>query len=623
MNKKTNINPLFRSVMEPIADIIGCQLSDRNEQANLRLFVRPNRFYTVSRMSEYRVDHDTYNRFYRDDRTKPFKNGSYVLFTGIMDQEGKCIRRNSPKSMIAFVKGYFLYELLICNLHIHSCYTTEDLSKSLGIDSDTLRRISWRLHQDNVLHINTTDHSRTIKLKCRNKDSYFKIEPYKYETFNNVYQLGYCSTANLSNQINYPIIDPTLSTIYSNQTIFETSASAMPPLFYLAGGTPAEYENLSETETHVVVIEYKLSDYIYDIVSGCLNPVPVEEFISSSPSFSSLYILHRNKDYDGANDTGLFEEETLSEQNIPNYIYVAPYNKLTLDLKSNEFLQGRQHDTYLTWLRKHDLDARITSCHRLWHPFHSLKREFREHVFYNGSRLIEAMDIHNCFYTLLAKRLECEVGPIRPGKYGIPKEEYDRYVTLVRRGAFYEDVMEKAYGDECHSILDIMTECDRILDDVTDYDSPIKTRDKVKTDLQAYRNTLTDSKAKHNYPQIDDYMITQFPYIRRFLFDYKTYEKEMANNGKRIRKEVKCLQRDVCHMETCLISRVCFELQSLGVTPFSLHDGIFVSEADMEKLRDVWGENDIEGAKHHVEMVFWQHFDELQPDKVMELIEGE
>ena len=85
---------------------------------------------------------------------------------------------------------------------------------------------------------------------------------------------------------------------------------------------------------------------------------------------------------------------------------------------------------------------------------------------------------------------------------------------------------------------------------------------------------------------------------------------------------MKKLQTDMCHVETSLISKVCFDLKAYGVTPFSLHDGIYLSEAEMEKIRLAFYFNKIEDVQKWIEELFWQYFDELTPDKVRELING-
>ena len=611
---------ILSSCIEPISDIIGCQFFGRDSQPNLRLYVRSNRFYTISKMSEYKVDYDYYLKFYNTSFDNSFKDGEYILFTGIQDPYGKFIKRDSPDTQVAYVKAYFLYEYLFKILGVTYKVTTQDIADSLKICRHTLERITWRLHQDNILHVNTEDHSRSIKqyvsLKKKVPKANVTIEPYKYEVFNTVYSLGYCSSSNQVKSNSQLISNRTLSSLYTNQFCFDISASAMPPLFYMAGGTPAVLENPSDLTTPVVIVDYMLSEYIYDVVDRCLHPVPFEVDISSP----SLHVIRANKDYQEESEKdGRLEEEELIDQDIPDYIYVPPYEELVLKgvcATSKTLMQNGNTDPLRIWERKHTDKAKLTTCHRLWHPFHSLRREYRKCVHYNGSPLIEAMDVHNCFYTLFAKRLECEVGFNHKSMYGIPQEEYDRYAKIVRDGTFYEDVLNRAYDVGGQTI----DECYCMMDDVTDAPHLGKTRDEVKVELQAYRNILKMQQARACYTNIDDYMIKNFPYIRYFLFDYRTYRKEVFQNGKLKTKEVKCLQRDICHVETYLISKVCFKLNSLGVTPFSLHDGIFLSEDDMENLRSIWGESDIEATKHHVEAVFWKHYDELQPDIVLKMM---
>ena len=84
---------------------------------------------------------------------------------------------------------------------------------------------------------------------------------------------------------------------------------------------------------------------------------------------------------------------------------------------------------------------------------------------------------------------------------------------------------------------------------------------------------------------------------------------------------VKRLQSDMCLIESYIISRICVKLLEWGVTPFSLHDGIYLSEEHIRNLRDNFefkGDNQI---TEFVSNLFWEEFDSLTSYHVSQLIE--
>lgn len=637
MEVKEKINIFSESCFEPFSDIIGYQLLNRNDSTNFRLYVRPNRFYVIANMAERKVDYDYYSKIILENSlNKLLSRDNPILFTGIKDPNGKWIKRTSYSSQLGYVKGYFLYEILLQEFKLALDITKPDIANSIGVHVDTLSLINWRLHQDRILYINTEDHKSSVKAHGNTPEANVPFIPYRYKTFTNAYWLDYCS----DNNNNLTLSNQTLLKRYSNQIFFNPSATEIvPPLFLREGGrSPAIYEQNSEIQTPVVVIDYKLSDHIFDIIYGYTYKIPFELFISSYPSFSHISpSIYGNKDSEiEYENKGLYEDEEVTDFIMPDYIYVAPYEQLELmdlTVTSRDLIQNGWHDPLIIWERHHKNRARFTSCTRLYHPFHGLKREYRKYVCYNGSPLIEAMDVHNCFYTLLLKLLEsflenrqreCFTYPkilLCGTMLKIPKKEFDNYAKIVRNGTFYEDVLEKAYNYSSRQkeIILLTYNGEYVFDFLGEVDIP--SRDDVKIELQSYRNIISDQVARYLHLEIDEYMINSFPCIRYFLFHYPTFDKKVTKKGKKKNKRVKRLQRDVCHLETYLMSKVCFELKSLGVTPFSLHDGIFVSEEEMEKLRKIWNEDSIKNVQQHIENIFWKHFDELTTEKVRSLIE--
>lgn len=188
---------------------------------------------------------------------------------------------------------------------------------------------------------------------------------------------------------------------------------------------------------------------------------------------------------------------------------------------------------------------------RFYHIFHQVPHELRPYLLFNGSPLTEAFDLHNAFYTLMLFKLKGQVSDA----------EYQKYRALVKTGRFYEDVQQK---------------------------TGIVTRQKTKDFLQRYRNiTIAQAQAKaHNEPEfghIDQYFEQEFPEIRRWL---NAYPREDGT---------KKLQADMCWVELFIFNPICRMLyEKYGVTPFSLHDGIYLSEYESNLIADKVDWNQIE-----------------------------
>ena len=198
------------------------------------------------------------------------------------------------------------------------------------------------------------------------------------------------------------------------------------------------------------------------------------------------------------------------------------------------------------------------------------------------------MDVHNCFYVLMLKAFELS--------NSIEEEELKRFSIIVKNGKFYEMFVDELLKDQPVGLYDYK-----------------EVREEVKKRLQSYRNIYNEGMLRYEHAVIDDIFKKHFPTIRDYLLHYETITNM---EGKRVKR----LQSDMCHLETYLISKICFELTSFGVTPFSLHDGIYMSEAEMNQLSNRLKLDSIKDTQRWVEDLFWQYFDELTPNKVQRIL---
>lgn len=225
---------------------------------------------------------------------------------------------------------------------------------------------------------------------------------------------------------------------------------------------------------------------------------------------------------------------------------LSPYSALVLDfaaLARIKKVSSRIKDGVIKWSRNY-YKPPIFKAGRWYHIFHQTPRELRGYLLYRGTPLVEAFDMHNAFYSLMLFVL----------KGHIPNVEYQKYRALVKTGRFYEDVQQK---------------------------TGIGSRDLAKELLQKYRNcTIRQVQAKaHTEPdigKIDTYFAAEFPNIRNFLDTYPR-----ANGSKK-------LQADMCQVECNVFQPICeMLLNCYHLTPFSLHDGIYLSEADNQRANDL------------------------------------
>lgn len=248
---------------------------------------------------------------------------------------------------------------------------------------------------------------------------------------------------------------------------------------------------------------------------------------------------------------------------IGNFEVFSPLYEL-LDVPQKDI--GIYSADYDKWVCLRDREIKFQSG-RIFHAFHNTKKEFRKLLKYKGSPLVEAIDVHCAHFAFLGKILMTIPS--------VEKDELKRYEVLVRDGLIYDDC--KGYF-------------------------PYYNRDAIKEALNAYRVIPSSKMGVH---PANRYFKDRFPTIQKFLLHYPTY---INKEG----KEVKSIQKDTCFIETVLISQVCFELVKLGVTPFSLHDAIYINEKDNKKLKEMGVD---------IDTIFWMVYDSMTVEDIEEILE--
>lgn len=549
-----------------LPDIFDYQIVKNDSNVNFQLFVNPHSYAIMCQLANVSMSYDQYCKSKETEQIikkhhPECKNLEYVIFTGIKNDQNKWIRRANSKTQNAYIKCFFLLSFFRSYLpDINLDLYTEDLCKTLVIDKEVLQKILWRLHMDDLVNTHTELHKDTVKQHLETKQ-FVKFEPYKYEITNTIGSSGY--------------------SLNSKNKSFS--------------------ENKSFLESKSYLIDYNLSTNLYKLID-LYDGNPILDFNSTDtppsiiiPRFKLSKPINKGDESIDEDDEEILEErdqllkEDLHYEYLPFVPYMAPYEKLCLDLHYRDYFKIGKYDSLELWQQHHNRTGKITFCGRLWHPFHSLGREYRKHVSYKHSPLIEGMDVSSCIYTLLYKCLR-----IAPD---IDSGELQTYYNIVRSGQFYEHVM--------HYIPD---------DFYDDWNLEGNKRAIVKERLQAYRNTKSEGQARHLYPEIDAYFENNFPSIKKYLFKVECITNRQG-------KKVKRLQSDICRIETYIISEICNELLTYNVTPFSLHDGIYLSKFDMEALGLQVGLTEIEDVQKWMVNLFWKTYEDIPDSKIRELID--
>lgn len=226
---------------------------------------------------------------------------------------------------------------------------------------------------------------------------------------------------------------------------------------------------------------------------------------------------------------------------FPDWLYVAPYNRLKYKFfktggeRSAEFFEFSRN--YRNFKKRP-----VYKSGRLFYVFHWWKKEYRHGFTYNGSPLTELFDLHCSFFTLTAALK----------KNDLPRKEYEKLIRSCINGKLYDDAA-RFIG---------------------------LTRDCAKEQLQAWRNS-SRAQAHAHYKAISEFMEREYPAFSRIIYEWPTVIKE----GQKRNVSVKTLQVDISEFESRVFSKICRILvDKYKVTPFSLHDAIYISEDDMKKL---------------------------------------
>lgn len=429
---------------------------------------------------------------------------SYLMYSA-----GEDFRERKTRD--AFVKCYYLLYALCYMWHQEDALTILMLCAILDVSKPTMERILSHLSHYDLIGIDKNAWYDSVQLR---------IQAQKYGVC--------CELDNFRYKCGYPV-----------PTSFPARGYASLPLnlsFFLPQQTYTVLQNLG--------LHY--------------NPnLPLKETILKEDSHiisqDSIQNTLKNNVINIANNT----------------VFVPDYSKLAFapELLNMPLEQARQLGDVLklaVWNSGRFRPVKLSSG-RLFHCWHNMPRVFRKYLEFNGSKLVEAMDIHNAFFVIMIKIFRIEPS--------IKKEELCRYEKLVRSGKLYEEIMRQT-------------------------GNPI--REQVKQSLNAYRND--DARSMSHYP-VHRYFKANFPTITKYLMRYPTYNKKGV--------EVKYLQVDASHVETVLMSKVCFALSEYGVVPFSLHDAIYISEADKARL-------DERGIS--VEALFWSAYDGMSDEEIKDIV---
>ena len=455
----------------------------------------------------------------------------------------------TPAERRAYIKSYFLYEYLIQDLKMSGEFTCDDFNKALKyMDKEAvavdkggrkIRKILGKI--DRVLYTDTTDYVESVKDKTYNDVYEYIFHPIRFTKDPN----------SRTQELHYRVSGLLRLNIYLKRQ------------FLL---NPAKILSLDE------IIELYSSDKNYRTSKGAnitrstltTRTKPCNELIYNKMSFNFA-------------------------------VYQPDYSLLHLDgLPQSALFKSLVPNELKKWKNHHHEQSKIRKSSRQFHSFHYLPKVYREYITYNGSPLVEAMDVTGCYYVLISKALEIALD--------VNHEELLRFKSLVRDNDIYEEVGR-------HVLIASTTPSDdginyreeELLSFYSDTgDNGKAMRNIIKDDMQKFRNTLDINQAYRKFPMLSLYFMKVFPSITKWLFDYPThYDVEK-------KRQVKNLQDDMSRIETLLISKVCFKLVDMGLTPFTLHDAIYLSRDELSKLED--------GA---VDKLFWEAYDNTTPKEIM------
>lgn len=503
------------------------------------------------KMAEYEHDLLRYRNLSAEERgsiarpKKPASKDIKPVFNFFLTSDGE---------MRAFIKSYFLYEFLLEELKMSGLFCDDDFQRSLkGCSKENIscKRGSVKARNifglaESVLYVDSLKHSKSAKNSSSAKQRYeYVFHPISFRK----------DFAKHSIELQYQLTDHLSKTVQIHYD------------FYL---NPDKMLSIKD----IIELYQKHSKGKHDKVS--------------LHAWARTTLLNPCNELNFSDECENGEDGWSQEQDFGFEIFKPKYSELELSAIPQKDLVGNVNIEELKkWVKYCKDDARITTVSRLWHPFHCLPKSYRKHVTYNGSTLVEAMDVKNCYYVLMVKALQL-ADKIDP-------DELRRFEALVRDGDIYMEI-----GNDIQFIHEVKEDYN---DD--DYLSFIGTtrRDRVKVEMQSFRNFKTYGQAESQHPMLAKKFKELFPSICHWLFTYPIYRNRKGKNAKR-------LQADMSRIETMLVSKVCFLLKDMGLNPFTLHDAIYLSQEELDTV-----------GKGFVDKLFWEVFDATTEEDVRRALE--
>lgn len=226
--------------------------------------------------------------------------------------------------------------------------------------------------------------------------------------------------------------------------------------------------------------------------------------------------------------------------------YLSPYWKLSF-----RFSHDAMNDIHVKFkeadkagvLMKHFPEAPSYKSGRIYHAFHYVPRCMRDHLECDGSPITELFDLHASFFTLLSSMIRDQ----------LPEKEFNELFDECFSGGFYTNI--------------------------ADYIGTSK--EDAKDVMQGWRNVCSVAFLHNSpkYAKAAEYMEKKYPVFSKTVYEWNFIE---TKDGVK-----KTIQQDCGAYETKVFSAFAEYLVSeYGITPYTLHDAIYCTKSDKEKLPD-------------------------------------
>lgn len=244
------------------------------------------------------------------------------------------------------------------------------------------------------------------------------------------------------------------------------------------------------------------------------------------------------------------------------------YEMITLDEQSIDYLPG--DDDYIQFVNKWNSHSKVKKVgNRIYSWFHSLKSRERNWLMIDGSHLIEAFDVHACNFCILGKLLE---------NTDVDKKELREYQRIMKFEYIYAEIAKYA-GIQFTKLV----------------------KDCIKKSCQHWLNIrkqhLKSGKNRDKYFEyVDSFFKNKFPSIYSAIVNW--HEEEYTNSAGKTKKS-KMLWDDYQAVEFEIITgKICLYLyKTYGVIPVTVHDAVYLSKADAEKITE------------NIDEIFWKMID--------------